>query len=875
MGEVYRGRDPRLARTVAIKVLAAEFSADAKFRLRFEREAKAISSLNHPHICGVYDIGREDGRDYLVMEYLEGETLSHRLGKGPLPIEQVLQYGIQIADALDKTHRQGIIHRDLKPSNIMITKSGAKLLDFGLAKSQQGSIWEQAKSKVSQLPTAEKPLTAEGTLVGTLEYMAPEQLQGKDSDTRTDIFALGGVLYRMATGKRAFEGDSDASLIASILEREPKPMTTVQPLAPPALDRLVRSCLAKDPDERIQTAHDVLLQLRWIVEGISQPSLEVSTPRRQRSLSLLWVILIASSAIGIAATLVIRNERKLDTRTVHAQRFELQAPEGVRVAESGASSVLAISPDGEWVAFRGVSDEPNRTGIYVRSTKELGARLIPGSYGSSNPFFSPDSKWLGFAAEGFLQKVPLSGGEPRRICEVRAIDLRGASWGDDGTILFSLTRGLLSVSAEGGKPEVLTVPPLGERHRWPQFLPGSTHAFFVVYRGFSDSWRKVALLTLKDRKIRILATGTSPQYANGYLVYSHLGTLHGVPFDLRRLKFTGEPKSLLEDVYSYVGSAFTAFDMSTSGSLVYIPGAERVRETELVWLDREGQAALAVEEKRSYDQARISPGGDRLVVTINTGLEDFDLWIYEIGERRWTRLTFGKRATSPVWSPDAKWIVFSSFESGYPKLFRVPADGSAPPEQLTFPKDGGFEYAGGISTLDGALIFMRQTPDAHWNLLTLPLDRSIDPRPFLATPTLEAQPVFSPDGRWVAYESSETGTIEVHVRPYPGPGKRLTVSIDGGRTPLWSRDSREIFYRRGKEIWAVPVSIGTAFKAGHPKQLFRADFLLDNAWAQSVDVSIDGRFLVVRHPPESRPQRRLVYVPGWTDELKHLNVLSE
>jgi serine/threonine protein kinase/Tol biopolymer transport system component len=871
MGEVYRARDPRLGRTVAIKVLPAEFSADEKLRLRFEREARAISSLNHPHICSVYDIGHQDGRDYLVMEYIEGETLSQRLARGPLPTEQLLRYGIEIAESLEKAHRQGIIHRDLKPSNIMITKSGAKLLDFGLAKSRHGSIWDQAKSKVSQLPTAERPLTAEGTLVGTLEYMAPEQLEGKEADARTDIFALGGVLYRMVTGKRPFEGDSDASLIAAILEREPRPITALQPLAPAALDRVVRSCLTKDPDERIQTAHDVLLELRWVAEGVSHPSLETRPISERKSRLLPWLAL-AVVTVAVSAGLITWRRTTGGNEPFRPQRFELQPPEGVRVAESGAASTLAISPDGAWVAFRGVSDEPNRTGLYLRSTRELGARLVPGSVFS--PFFSADSKWLGFFGDGFLQKVPVSGGEPRRICQVR--QPRGASWGDDGMILFSTGEGLLRVSAEGGQPETLTKPPPGERHYWPHFLPGSKHALFVVHSGASDSWRKVAVLSLEDRKIRMLATGTSPRYVDGQLVYSHLGTLHSSRFDPEKLKLSGEPRAILDDVYFYTGSGFTGFDVSRSGSLVYVPGAERLRDAELVWVDREGRISPAIDERRNYGAATISPDGKQFAVVIRTTLEDSDLWIYETERRQWRRLTNGKWVTTPeppVWSSDNRWIVFSSFESGHGKLFRIAADGSKAPERLTSGVE--WDYPGGISARDNVLVFMRQVQAAQWDLLTLSLDGSGTPQPFLATPVLEAWPAFSPNGRWVAYESDETGTREIHVRPYPGPGQKVTISSAGGELPLWSRNGRELFYQRGKEIWAAAVSAGGVFTAGQPKRLFTADFLQSGRWQNSVDVASDGKFLMVRHPPELRPQRRLVYVPNWTAELKQTHTQSQ
>jgi serine/threonine-protein kinase len=849
MGEVYRARDTRLDRTVAVKILPSEFAQDGRLRSRFEREAKAISALNHPHICTVHDVGSDDGIDYLVMEYCEGNTLAKRIADGPLPLEQVFDYGIQIADALEKAHREGIIHRDLKPTNIMLTKAGTKLLDFGLAKHHAESL--PAESTVQQL-------TEEGKILGTIQYMAPEVLHGREADARSDIFALGIILYEMVTGRRAFDGDSKPALIASILSSEPPSMDTQRLGVSHALDHFVRRCLEKDPDERWQTAHDIGAELRWIRDAREVPAEEAHRGRKRVGLWLGAVLLLAG-AVGVTWYVL-----KPDARRFRAERFEIEPPAGVHVGESGGGSVLAISPDGEWVAFRGVSDEPNRVGLYLRSTKELDARLIRGA---AAPFFSPDSKWLGFAADGYLQKVPVSGGEPRRICEVSWF--RGASWGDDGTILFSNGAGLLHVSADGGQPEVLSVPPAGERHYWPQFLPGSKRALFVVHRGFSDSWRKVAVFSLKDRKIHELLSGTSPHYVRGHLVYSHLGTLHAARFDLHELKVTDEPKAILDDVYFYNGSAFSAFDLSHSGSLVYMPGAGRIREAELVWVDRQGRATPVLEDRRGYDAASISPDGKRLAVTINTTLEDSDLWIYEIERGSWTRLTSGKRvAGRTTWSRDGKWLIFSSFASGHFKLFRIATDGSGNAEQLTSGVE--WEYPGNVSVRDNVLVFMRQVQTAQWDLLTLSFDSRQGPRPFLATPFLEAQPFFSPNGRWVAYESDETGRREIHVRPYPGPGPRVTVSTNGGNVPFWSHDGRELLYRHGKEIWSAPVSAADTFRAGRPQLLFRADFLGEGIWDDAFDISPDGKILTVRQPPESRPQRRLVYVPNWIAEMRQV-----
>ena len=849
MGEVYRARDNRLDRTVAVKILPAEFAADARLLARFEREAKAISALNHPNICTVHDVGRENGVNYLVMEYCEGITLADLIEKGPLPLRDVLRYGIEIAGALDKVHRQGIIHRDLKPANIMITKSGVKLLDFGLARH---GIEDVAPS-ASAMSTFERPVTEEGHIVGTVHYMAPEVLKAASADARSDIFALGAVLYEMVTGKRAFAGNSKADVIAAIIFSEPPPLSTQQP----ALDHVIAQCLRKDSDERWQTAHDVAAELRWI-QG-SGELVAAATRKRHRTLPLAAAIALL---LGIAAsvTWLILRERA----AVGADRFELQPPQGVRVAQSGAQSILAISPDGEWVAFQGASDEPNRRGLYLRSTKELGSRFVAAA---SNPFFSPDSKWLGFTAEGAIQKVPVQGGEPQKICD--APRLRGATWGDDGTILFSMGEGLLRVLVDGGKPVAVTKPKPGERHYWPDFLPGSDYALITVHAGATDSFRRIAVVSLKSGDVRtLMSDGSQGRYLrNGYLVYGRLGQLYAVNFDTRNLRITGQPKRVLDDVYSYSGSGFTAFAVSATGSLVYIPGADRVRNAELVWVDRQGHATPLLETRMPYDTAAISPDGKRLAVAINSTLEDSDLWLYDLRGRVWTRLTFGQRAYGPVWSPDGRWLVYLSVRSGHQKLSRIRTEGSADPEQLT----SGVEWdLGPAVSPDGrVLMFSTQRQAAQWDLVSMSFERPGEPKPFLATSSLETNPRFSPDGRWIAYESDESGSRQIHVRPYPGPGPSVRISTDGGWTPLWSHDGTEIIYQKPKEIWSVAVTANVQFKTSEPKLLFKEPFMLDSPWDNSVDISADGtRFLMVRKPPEANPERRLVYVPNWSDEVR-------
>lgn len=855
VGEVFRARDTRLDRSVAIKVLPSEFASNTQLKLRFEREAKSISQLNHPHICTLYDVGSHAGVEYLVMELIEGETLADRITRGALALADVLKLGAQIAEALHAAHRAGIVHRDLKPGNIMITKAGAKLLDFGLAK-PGGAVLSSPDAPTEQ----QKPLTAEGTLLGTFQYMAPEQLDGLEADARTDIFALGAVLYEMATGNRAFQGKTRSSLIAAIVKEQPPQISEVQPLTPPTLEHVIARCLEKDPDDRWQSAHDVAQELRWIVNSQSAAATVVAASRRVPR--WLWaagglLLLIASAAAWYRSQAVVQPGR---------QRFDLQPPDGVEIEESRAQSVLAISPDGEWVVFRGISEDQGKSGLYARSTRELDARRVtaPGGAGHT-PFFSPDSAWLGFHAEGALQKIRLQGGDPEPICQLERT--RGASWGDDGTILFSDAEALFRVSADGGQPEKITAPAEGERHYWPHLLPGSEAALLTVHRGGGDAFRKIAVLTLGDRQIRELIPGTSPQFVDGRVIYSHLGNVYAVDFDPERLRIVGKPKLVLRDVYYYWGSGFAGFNVSRSGELVYVPGTPGASDSELVWLDRTGAETPAVPHKRPYLRIAVSPDATRIAARIATGVEESDLWLYELPAARWTRLTYGKRVDSPMWSPDGEWIFFSAGESGNPDIWRVRADGGTPPEELVSTLH--WEYPGSVTPDGRTLVFMRQQAAAQWDLLTLSLDDKPVEAAFLATDVLEAWPTLSPDGRWVAYESDETGARQVHVRPFPGPGPRVTVSAAGGTLPFWSSDGRELFFRRVKEIWSVPVAINGAFTAGAPKRLTPGDSLYAD-WNPSATAIGGERLLAIRPAPEAQRQRRIVYVPDWLAEVEQI-----
>src|SRR6202158_4015010 len=542
MGEVYKARDTRLNRIVAIKVLPAHLADRSELRERFEREARTIASLNHPHICTLFDIGQQDGVDYLVMEYLEGETPAQRLPKGPLPLEQVLLYAIEISDALDKAHRKGVTHRDLKPGNIMLTKSGTKLLDFGLAKLRQDAA---PVTPLSELATVNDPLTAQGSIVGTLQYMAPEQLEGKEVDARTDIFAFGAVAYEMATGKKCFEGKSQASLIAAILEREPPAMSSLEPMTPPALDRVVKKCLRKDRDDRWQSARDVTDELKWVAESGSGVGVLVPTPivkgiraLGRRELILGVGTLLLAAAIASLATWNLKPSPSPQpvTRTV------INLPSGQQLAGGENGPAVTISPDGTHLAY--VARQGGTQQIYLRAMDSLEARPVPGTEGAVGPFFSPDGQWLGFFAGGKLKKVSVSEGAAVNLGDTAVPG--GGSWGSQGMIALARAAigGLQQVSDSGGSPQKLTRLEKGEiSQRWPEFLPGGKAVLFSA-SGTSGNWTAahVAVQSFEtgERRNLVQGGGTLPRYApSGHLVYAQGGNLMAVPFDLQRVTATG------------------------------------------------------------------------------------------------------------------------------------------------------------------------------------------------------------------------------------------------------------------------------------------------------------------------------------------------
>ena len=865
MGEVYKAKDTRLERTVAVKVLPARFSENAEFRQRFEREAKTISQLSHPHICTLHDVGNHDGVEYLVMEFLEGQTLTECLAKGPLPLEQVLRYGIEIADALEKAHRQGIVHRDLKPGNVMITKSGVKLVDFGLAKLAAPAA-KGVVSSFSVLPTqAGENLTAEGTILGTFQYMAPEQLEGQEADARTDIFALGLLLYETATGRKAFTGRSQASLIAAIIHTQPDAISSVQPMTPPALDRVVKTCLAKDPDDRFQTAHDAKLQLQWIAEGGSAVGLPAPVAAKRKSREkLAWALVPVAALAAAAATAFVIGLRTEPPRTV---RSTLLPPE--KSAFAFDQGPMALSPDGRRMAFVATSSGTNM--LWVRPLDAMSAQPLAGTEGASYPFWSPDNRFLGFFAGGKLKKIEASGGPPQTLAEASVG--RGGTWNREGVILFtpSSRDSIYRVSSAGGEATPVTkldVEASQFSHRWPLFLPDGRRFLYLAQASLTTNEKnRIYAASLDGGAPKLLFSGnTNVVYAPRHLLFQRDRTLLAQPFDVKTLRFTEEAFPVAENVSFFPSFASAVFTASDTGLIAYQAGSGGGL-TQLTWLDRAGKPVGTVGVPGLFASPRLAHDGRRLAVGTEDSQGLADVWIFDLERNTPTRFTFDPNADlSPVWSPDDSRVVFSASRKNPADLYQKNSAGAASEEPLV--ASNTFKVPLDWSPDGRVLLFQTNDPKRRsiWDLWTYSVgDRKATP--FLQTPFNEVTARFSPDGRWIAYASNESGKEEVYVVPFPGPGGKWQVSTAGGRVPIWTRGGREIVYEApADEIMAVEVSTDPTFRAGVPRVLFKTR--LKPPPGRQFDVTPDGERFLVNLRPGDQMSDPITLVLNWAAERK-------
>ena len=861
MGEVYRATDTRLDRTVAIKVLPEHLADDPQRRERFEREAKAVSSLNHPHICTLHDVGEQDGVHYLVMELVEGDTLQQRLEKGRLPLDQALEYAIQIADALDKAHRHGVVHRDLKPGNIMITKSaGVKLLDFGLAKLKGD---EAQVSPLSQMPTQDPsaPLTAEGTIIGTLQYMAPEQLEGKEADARTDIFAFGAVVYEMVTGKKAFEGASQASLITAIMGSDPAPIADIQPLSPRAMDRTIRKCLTKDPDERWQSAYDLMDELKWVTDGSAQAEGVAATAGgRER---LLWIGLSAVLLLStVALTIGYFGRSPQDQESI---RFTVNLPPSAGSRSDG----FAMSPDGNRLAF--ISNADGVLKVWIRALESEREQPVAGTEGATGVFWSPDGGSIGFSTGTQLKRVDLAGGLPQTICDMQLPYV--GTWHKDGVILFAGGQGeeIYRVEAAGGQPTATrlrtqfdTEVQLG----FPYFLPDGVHFLFSTSPPLPAS-PATYVGSLDTGEATLLLNANRAVYADGHLLFERGGFLMAQRFNVAGLRLEGEPQSIGTIVTSPAVAGWqetSVFATSGNGRVAF--RSRTGVDGQLVWFDVDGQELGRIQQPESGEFVNPSLSPDDRWIAVNRkdpSSQVSDIWLIDVATDRARLLTSGSSFSfDPVWSPDGSRIVYTALREETVGLWTMSIDGGAA-ESLWEATDGEFPRATAWSR-DGDILFDRTfgTDRDVWVL-----SPSGDAEPFLYSGAIEYGASFSPDGKWVAYSSTESNEYEVYVVSFPEGRRKSRISDVAGIHPRWRGDGKELFFWElgGNALTGITVDALTSGvdPVGLPWRLGpQIDGLFDSR--NNYAVRSDGERFLMRRPSLNSPA--ITMITNWTSLLE-------
>jgi len=856
MGEIYRAHDSRLGRDVAVKILPEHLSSDAALKTRFEREARAVSALNHPNICTLYDVGTQDGTSYLVMELIDGQSLAERLRRGLLPLDQCLRIGREIADALDQAHKRGIIHRDIKPGNIMLTKSGAKLLDFGLAR----PVVTPATSTTLTQTTPSLPVTQEGTIVGTFQYMSPEQVEGKELDARSDIFSFGAVLYEMVTGKRAFEGKSNLSVASAILEKDPEPIGQINPLSPLSLNHVVRRCLAKDPEDRWQTARDLAGELKWIAESSSQTAAApISASRKKLRLSAWFVV----AALWLAA---IFGAMWWRASNVPRQAMYFSAPLPF------AARDMSIAPNGHTVAVVGFLESTHKNMIWLYELGASGAKVVPNTEGASFPFWSADGQSIGFFADGKLKKLDISGGPVQTLCD--APTGRGGTWNKDGVIVFTpagqLGTGLYKISSSGGTPVQISYPDRAagqDSHRWPVFLPDGNHYFFLAvnFSGRRDVYG-IYVGSLDSKETHFVTRGVAnAAYAAGYLLFYQDQTLFAQPFDLKTYSLVGQPTALSTDIQFAPRIGKAAFAVSGTGVLLTQKLSSDLSLSQPLWFNRAGKQIGSVGKLDIYGNIELSPS-EKFVAADRTDIvtQNTDIWTYALDHDAANRRTFDPGIDStPVWSPDSTKLLFSSNRRLKFDLYIKDADGAQ--EEKLVVEEGPDKYASDWSR-DGKYILYARGQDLWF--ATYPDFKSSQ---FLKATAALKTAQFSPDGRWVAYASNETGKWEIYVTSFPDATGKWQISDSGGTQPHWRGDGREIYYLGPDfKMMAAPVTAGVKFDSGAPVALFETNprELVATSEQASYSVSHDGqRFLVntQAHQAESQPMSVML---NWTAKLK-------
>jgi Tol biopolymer transport system component len=855
MGEVYRGRDSKLGREVAIKILPEAFASDPERVARFNREARMLAALNHPGIAAIYGFEQAEGVPFLVMEYVPGETL-----KGPLEVEDAVAIAVQIADALEAAHGKGIIHRDLKPANVKLTPDRkVKVLDFGLAKINGDDDME---ADPSQSPTVTIGATRGAVILGTAAYMSPEQARGQPVDRRSDIWAYGCVLYELLTGLQAFQGKTISDTLAAVLRAEPD-WSAVPANVPERVRYLLNRCLSKDLKLRL---HDIGEARVLIGEAAA---LDAAAAPQRPDHRFTWLPWAAAGLMTLAAAAALWALWQARQTAHPVIRAPLNLPPGDRLVLPGVQPAVALSPDGTRLVYSGFRG-PLRQ-LFLRRMDLLDGVPISGTEDGDGPFFSPDGEWVGYFAGGKLKKTLVRGGAPVILAE--AASPRGASWGEDDNIAFAPSSavggGLMRVSANGGIPQTLTTSDRQDVHRWPQILPGGKGILLTISKMGSPDDGRIAVLRLDTRELRIVVEGGSDgrYIPTGHLVYARSGGLVAVPFDVERLQVTGRQVPIMEGVMTNsLGAAH--FTFSSTGSLIYVPGGLMTSPKAVLWVDRKGGVTEVTRTDAHAYWPRVSPDGRRIAISTVEG-SNVDVWVNEPARNGVTRLTFAPGLDAfPVWTHDGRRLIFTSTRSGALNLYWRAADGSGAEERLTDSPNS--QLPSDVSPDGKWLAFYEHSSATGADIWVLPLEGERRPKAFLQTSAWEGEARFSPDGRWLAYVSLDTGRAEVWVQAFPdgaSKGKWL-VSSGGGREPVWSPNGQELFYRNGDRVMAVEVTTGTSFVAGKPRVLFEGQYFGSPGFL-NFDVAPDGqRFLMLKEPASERALAHFNLVVNWFEELK-------
>ena len=865
MGEVYRASDAKLKREVAIKVLPEAVAKDHERLARFEREAQLLASLNHPNIATIHGVEDSGGAPALVMELVEGPTLEDRIAQGPIPVEEALPIAREIAEGLDYAHERGIIHRDLKPANVKLTGDGkVKILDFGLAKALD-PVAGASSPDMTRSPTITAAATQAGVILGTAAYMSPEQARGKPADKRSDIWAFGCVLWEMLTGKRLFHGETVSDTLAAVL-RADIDWETLPGGTPPAIQRLLKRCLERDPKRRLRDVGEARIAMEEAPASLIATRAETAAGLASRRAGRGQMVAAALAGVALGALLVagvaaMRHRRSARDSGV---RLNVVLPRDQAMVVEGLPN-FALSRDGAEIAYV-ARKESGKSALYLRSMGSFDARELAHTEGATAPFFSPDGQWLGYFVEGRVHKMAVSGGPPQLVCDSPVSELGGAAWADDGSVLVPSMNGSLMRAAPSGGKCVEIVKPDATRGELlePESLPGGEGILFASLGGFQTSQAHIAVLDLKTGKSQvIISQGTNPRYVEpGFVVFGRSGAILAAPFDPHGLKLLGQPFPVVERVMPDSAYGIEQFAVSRSGVLAYVAGTRTAVKRRIVLADRKGVSTTVTADANSYEDLSLSPDGREIAMTVEGA--SWNIWVYHLDRGTLTRLTFENDNRDPLWTPDGKRVVYTSLRNGLYGLYWRPADGSGPEELLSASKN--WVFANSWSADGRFLAFGEQDPKTGFDISILPVGGDRRPYPFVRSSFREWFGEFSPDGRWIAYESNESGRSEVYLRPFPGPGGKWQVSTEGGARPEWSRDGRELFYFESDRLMRVTVDSGHALAVGRPELLFPCNCVDSGRY---YEVTPDAKhFLLIQNAQPESPVAQINLVLGWGGELE-------